>query len=74
METTSTDLASGVFVLPAQERVARLGGKCKISSQPGNGIALRNVRDRLRLMHDVAAQFDVHREATFYRVQIGVPL
>ena len=43
-------------------------------SRPGNGIALRNVRDRLRLMHDVAAQFDVHREATFYRVQIGVPL
>ena len=43
-------------------------------SRPGNGIALRNVRERLRLMHDVAAQFDAHREDTFYRVQIGIPL
>lgn len=43
-------------------------------SVPGNGIALRNVRDRLRLMHDVAAQFDARREDTFYRVQIGIPL
>jgi two-component system sensor histidine kinase AlgZ len=43
-------------------------------SRPGNGIALRNVRERLRLMHDVAAQFEVHRENTFYRVQIGIPL
>ena len=43
-------------------------------SRPGNGIALRNVRERLRLMHDVAAQFEVHREDTFYRVQIGIPL
>jgi len=43
-------------------------------SLPGNGIALHNVRERLRLMHDVAAQFDVHREDTFYRVRIGIPL
>jgi len=43
-------------------------------SRPGNGMALRNVRERLRLMHDVAAQFDVHRDDSFYRVQIGVPL
>ena len=43
-------------------------------SRPGNGMALRNVRERLRLMHDVAAQFQAHREDTFYRVQIGVPL
>jgi two-component system sensor histidine kinase AlgZ len=43
-------------------------------SQPGNGIALRNVRERLRLMHDVAAQFDTKREADVFRVQIVVPL
>ena len=43
-------------------------------SQPGNGIALRNVRERLRLMHDVAAQFDARRDGALYRVQIGVPL
>jgi two-component system sensor histidine kinase AlgZ len=43
-------------------------------SQPGSGIALRNVRERLRLMHDVAAQFESRREAQVFRVQIVVPL
>ena len=43
-------------------------------SQPGNGMALRNVRERLRLMHDVAGQFETRLEADAYRVQIMVPL
>jgi two-component system sensor histidine kinase AlgZ len=43
-------------------------------SRPGNGMALRNVRERLRLMHDVAAQFETRREREFFRVQIVVPL
>ena len=43
-------------------------------SQPGNGMALRNVRDRLRLMHDVAGQFETRLEEDVYRVQIVVPL
>ncbi|MEP7296604.1 MAG: histidine kinase [Burkholderiales bacterium] len=43
-------------------------------SEPGNGIALQNVRERLRLMHDVAAQFETRLEADAYRVQIVVPL
>lgn len=43
-------------------------------SRPGHGIALQNVRDRLRLLHDVAAQFEVRREADRYRVKIEVPL
>ncbi len=30
---------------------------------PGHGMALHNVRERLRLLHDVAAQCDVWREA-----------
>ena len=42
--------------------------------QPGNGIALQNVRERLRLMHDMAAQFETRREADVYRVQIVLPL
>lgn len=42
--------------------------------RPGNGIALRNVRERLRLMHDVAAQFDTRLEDGVFRVQIVVPL
>jgi two-component system sensor histidine kinase AlgZ len=45
-----------------------------VRSQPGNGIALQNVRERLRLMHDVAAQFETRLEADAYRVQIVVPL
>jgi two-component system sensor histidine kinase AlgZ len=43
-------------------------------SRPGNGIALKNVRERLHLMHDVAAQFDTHAAPDFFRVQIVVPL
>jgi two-component system sensor histidine kinase AlgZ len=43
-------------------------------SQPGSGMAIRNVRERLRLMHDVAAQFDARRERDVFRVQIVVPL
>ncbi|HEX3142180.1 MAG TPA: histidine kinase [Rhizobacter sp.] len=46
----------------------------KQPSRPGNGMALRNVRERLRLMHDVAAQFEIHQERDFFRVQIVVPL
>jgi len=44
------------------------------ASTPGNGIALRNVRDRLRLMHDVASQFDAQLDGKVFRVQIVVPL
>ena len=44
------------------------------ASQPGSGMALRNVRERLRLMHDVAAQFETRREGDLFRVQIVVPL
>ncbi len=40
----------------------------------GHGMALQNVRERLRLMHDVAARFDTHADAKTYRVQIGLPL
>ena len=43
-------------------------------SRPGNGMALRNVRERLRLMHDVAAQFETRDEIDVFRVQIVVPL
>ena len=43
-------------------------------SMPGHGLALRNVRERLLLMHDVAAQFDARREGDLYRAQIVVPL
>jgi two-component system sensor histidine kinase AlgZ len=44
------------------------------ASTPGRGMALGNVRERLHLMHDVAARFDVQREAGQFRVRLGVPL
>ena len=43
-------------------------------SRPGNGMALKNVRERLSLMHDVAAHFDTRSAPNLFRVQIGVPL
>lgn len=43
--------------------------------RPGLGIALRNVRERLRLLHDVAAQFDAGiSEPGVYRVRIVLPM
>lgn len=43
-------------------------------SVPGNGMALHNVRERLRLLHDVAGQCDVWREGGLFRARIIVPL
>jgi two-component system sensor histidine kinase AlgZ len=43
-------------------------------SSPGHGMALRNVRERLRLLHDVAGQCDVWREGELFRARIIVPL
>lgn len=43
-------------------------------SRPGQGMALRNVQDRLRLMHDVTAQFESRRDADTFRVRVVVPL
>jgi two-component system sensor histidine kinase AlgZ len=40
----------------------------------GNGIALANVHDRLRLLHDVQAQFSAGVEKNNYRVRIAVPV
>ena len=43
-------------------------------SRPGNGIALRNVRERLHLMHDVSSQFDTRLDRGVFRVQLVLPL
>lgn len=42
--------------------------------QCGQGMALRNVRDRLGLMHDVQGQFSTSKKADVYQVRIEVPL
>ncbi|MCE4554444.1 sensor histidine kinase [Roseateles cellulosilyticus] len=41
---------------------------------PGHGLALRNVRQRLHLMHDVAARFDIDATDTRFNLRIILPL
>jgi len=40
----------------------------------GHGLALRNVRQRLKLMHDVAARFDIDSSEQRFTLRILVPL
>jgi two-component system sensor histidine kinase AlgZ len=40
---------------------------------PGNGVALDNVRDRLRLLHDVQGQFQYALKDGVFQVRIEVP-
>ena len=41
--------------------------------QPGNGVAQDNVRDRLRLLHDVEGQFQAQLKDGIYQVRMEVP-
>jgi two-component system sensor histidine kinase AlgZ len=41
---------------------------------PGHGMAQHNVRERLRLLHDVAAHLDCRRDGALYRARIVLPL
>jgi two-component system sensor histidine kinase AlgZ len=41
--------------------------------KPGNGVALENVRDRLRLLHDVQGQFQTALIDGLYQVRMEVP-
>ena len=41
-----------------------LAGPEEAASNPGHGMALHNIRERLRLLHDVAAQCDVWRDTS----------
>jgi two-component system sensor histidine kinase AlgZ len=40
----------------------------------GHGVALRNVRDRLALMHDMQGQFRSGQKDGVYQVRMEVPL
>jgi two-component system sensor histidine kinase AlgZ len=39
----------------------------------GNGVALKNVRERLRLLHDVQGQFRSGLKNGVYQVRMEVP-
>jgi two-component system sensor histidine kinase AlgZ len=41
---------------------------------PGHGMALHNVRERLRLLHDVAARCEVWRDVGLFHARIVLPL
>jgi two-component system sensor histidine kinase AlgZ len=41
---------------------------------PGHGVALGNVRARLRLLHDLDAKFEAGRHGEAWRVRIVVPM
>jgi two-component system sensor histidine kinase AlgZ len=41
---------------------------------PGHGMALHNVRERLRLLHDVAAECKVWREGEIFHARVLLPL
>jgi two-component system sensor histidine kinase AlgZ len=55
----------------------RVGGADDPPGAPGHGMALHNIRERLRLLHDVAAQCDVWRESEHgedvFRARIVLP-
>jgi len=44
-----------------------------LASTPGHGMALRNVRERLHLMHDVAARFEARRQGDEFHVHLVIP-
>jgi two-component system, LytTR family, sensor histidine kinase AlgZ len=51
-----------------------LGGPQDGPANPGHGMALHNVRERLRLLHDVAAECTVWQEGHLFHVRLVLPL
>lgn len=45
----------------------------KTAPHPGNQIALQNIRERLALLFDIEASYDVKRGEDFYHVEITLP-
>jgi two-component system, LytTR family, sensor histidine kinase AlgZ len=63
----SRRLRSGEVELLVRNSVAR-------AAPGGHGLALANVRERLRLLHDVAAQLRIEAEPARYSVRLTLPL
>lgn len=63
----TTQRRGGVVVIKVTNTVPAGQGR------PGHGVALDNVRDRLRLLHDVEAQFQTALIDGRYQVRIEVP-
>ncbi|HYF16405.1 MAG TPA: histidine kinase [Ramlibacter sp.] len=63
----STQLRSGTVVIKVTNTVPAGQGR------PGHGVAQNNVRDRLRLLHDVQGQFRTALKDGVYQVRMEVP-
>ena len=63
----STQLRGGTVVIKVTNTVPAGQGR------PGHGVAQGNVRDRLRLLHDVQAQFRTVLKDGVYQVRMEVP-
>ena len=64
----STQKRGGVVVIKVTNTVPAGQG------EPGHGVAQDNVRDRLRLLHDVQAQFQTALKDGVYQVRMEVPV
>ena len=64
----STQRRGGMVVIKVTNTVPAGQG------QPGHGVAQANVRDRLRLLHDVQAQFQTALVDGVYQVRMEVPV
>jgi two-component system sensor histidine kinase AlgZ len=64
----STERRSGSVVIKVTNTVP--GGQ----GLPGHGVAQDNVRDRLRLLHDVQGQFQAAFKDGVYQVRMEVPV
>ncbi|AEG93979.1 sensor histidine kinase [Ramlibacter tataouinensis] len=64
----STQRRSGTVVIKVTNTVPAGQGR------PGHGVAQDNVRDRLRLLHDVQGQFQTVLKDGVYQVRMEVPL
>jgi two-component system sensor histidine kinase AlgZ len=51
-----------------------LGAEPGSPGNPGHGMALHNVRERLRLLHDVAAECAVWQEGGMFHARVTLPL
>jgi two-component system sensor histidine kinase AlgZ len=68
------DIEVRTQVRRGQAVVSITNGVAQAPSTPGHGIALQNVRERLLLLHDVAASFEARRDDDQFSVRIEVPL
>ena len=76
--SVQTQVQAGHMVLTVRNSVPQQGA---LPFAPGHGMALRNVRQRLQLMHDVQLGFTAglkpaatQGESALYEVRVRVPL